>query len=98
MEFSSSEYWTYTELSRFTWIPQKEGDIWKEHRKDAPDRPFTFKEFRLDNDYIYMYDGSRAKDPGRPMYLRIPIAGGGVQWTYPNPLQWEDVMIVDARL
>ncbi len=48
--------------------------------------------------YIYMYDASRAKDPGRPMYLRIPIEGGVVQWTYPNPLQWEDVMVVDARL
>jgi len=78
------------------WFAQYDA-IWKEHRKDIPDRPFIFKELRRDPDYIYLYDESRAKKPGHPMYLRIPIAGGVVQWTYPNPLEWEDLLIVDPR-
>ena len=76
---------------------EKRGEVWKEHRKDAPDQPFSFKELRRDKDYIYLYDQSRKKDSGRPMYLRIPIKGGVVQWTFPNPLAWEDCLIVEPQ-
>ena len=35
---------------------QKEGGgVWKEHRNDAPDKPFIFKELRRDDQYIYLY-------------------------------------------
>jgi len=75
---------------------QKEGAFWKEYRRDSP-RPFVFKELRVDHEYIYLYDETRRRDPGRPMYFRIPIGGGTAQWTFPNPMQWEDVMIVEPQ-
>jgi transcriptional regulator with XRE-family HTH domain len=74
---------------------QKEGKVWNEYRRSQPKPVFTFTELRRDADYIYLFDDSRSKDPGRPMYLRIPLCGGIAQWTYPNPVQWEDVLVVE---
>jgi DNA-binding winged helix-turn-helix (wHTH) protein len=76
---------------------QQEGPIWKEYRNDVPDKPFIFKELRRDHEYIYLYDETRRRDPGRPMYFRIPILGGVAQWTCPNPIQWEDCLIVEPQ-
>jgi len=76
---------------------QKEGPVWREHRKDVPDKPFTFKEFWLDKEYIYLCDETRLQKPGHPMLLRIPISGGTAQWTFPNPIQWEDCLLVKPQ-
>jgi DNA-binding winged helix-turn-helix (wHTH) protein len=76
---------------------QKKGPIWIEHRNDEPDKPFTFKEFRRDHEYIYMYDETRKRDPGRPMLFRIPILGGVAQWALPNPIVWEDCLLVKPQ-
>jgi hypothetical protein len=77
---------------------QKEGRVWNEYHRSKPEPVFTFTELRRDADYIYLFDASRSQDPGRPMYLRIPLCGGVAQWTYPNPMQWEDVLIVEPAL
>jgi hypothetical protein len=49
--------------------------------------------------YIYLIDFSRVKegDPGRPFHLRIPIRGGIVQWSWPNPLQWQDLGVASPQ-
>ena len=73
---------------------ERNGKTWREHRNDAPDQPFIFEEWYRDSEYIYLCDETRRKDAGRPMYFRIPIAGGVAQWTFPNPIQWEDTLIV----
>jgi hypothetical protein len=74
---------------------QKKAKIWHEYHQARSEPVFRFTELRRDAEYIYLFDESRSKDPGRPMYLRIPLRGGVVQWTYPNPIQWEDVMVVE---
>ena len=76
---------------------QKKGDIWKEHRNDAPDKPFTFKELWRDHEYIYLCDETRLREPGHPMLFRIPILGGTAQWTFPDPIEWEDCLIVKPQ-
>jgi hypothetical protein len=76
---------------------QKEGLIWTEYRNDAPDKPFTFKELRRDHEYIYLYDETRKRDPGRPLLFRIPISGGVAQCARPNPIVWEDCLLVEPQ-
>ena len=76
---------------------QKEGPIWKEYRNDVPDQPFIFKEILRNHEFIYLYDETKRRDPGRPIHFRIPIQGGVAQWTFPNPIQWEDVLIVKPQ-
>lgn len=78
---------------------RKEGDIWREYPDPAiPNaKIFEFKELRVDSEHIYLYDESR-KQPGRgAMLVRIPIAGGVVQWGLGNPLEWEDLCVVEPR-
>jgi len=76
---------------------ENEGALWKELRNDEPDEPFIFKELRRDQEYIYLYDETRKRDVGRPMYFRIPILGGVAQWTFPNPIEWENCLIVEPQ-
>jgi len=76
---------------------EKTGALWREHRNDEPGKPFIFKELRRDQQYIYLYDETRKRDAGRPMYFRIPIFGGVAQWTCPNPIEWEDCLIVEPQ-
>jgi hypothetical protein len=83
---------------------EKDGDVWKEFNTNGS-CIYTFKELSKDTVYINLFDDTRCAkvrrfdakdypDHGRPMYFRIPIAGGPAQWTYPNPIEWADVMIV----
>jgi len=76
---------------------EKQGDMWVEYPEYAPGEHYEFKELRRDNEYIYLYDETRRKDPGRVMHLRIPIAGGIAQWSYPNPIQWIDFCAVEPK-
>lgn len=74
---------------------EKKGQIWEEYGDDVRGGPIhRFKELWRNEEYIYMYDEARRRDSGRPMHLRIPVRGGAVQWTYPNPMQWIDLMVV----
>jgi DNA-binding winged helix-turn-helix (wHTH) protein len=68
--------------------------IWNEYTEDGGRVIYRFEEFSRHDGYIYLKDGSRRQDPGRPFILRIPIAGGIAQWSFPNPLRWEDFTIV----
>jgi hypothetical protein len=74
---------------------RKEGDIWREYPALPDGDHFEFKELRRDTEHIYLYDESRKRDERSPMYLRIPIGGGMVQWSYSNPLIWQDVCVVE---
>jgi transcriptional regulator with XRE-family HTH domain len=76
---------------RFT----REGLLWNEYGNDKPGGAiYTFKELRRDDEHIYLFDEVRRRDPGRPMYLRIPIGGGTAQWSFPNPITWKDLLIL----
>jgi hypothetical protein len=72
---------------------------WSEYPPYAPGKNFTFKELRTEGGYLYLYDPSRHKagDLTRVFYLRIPIAGGMSQWSYPNPFDWQDLYIVSPE-
>lgn len=74
---------------------EREGKIWKEYGNDVPGRPiYVFCEHWRDDEFIYLFDETRRQDPGRVMYLRLPIEGGAAQWSFPNPISWEDLVIV----
>jgi len=59
-------------------------------------RPSALQEFRKDRTYIYLYDSSRSKsnDATDPLLMRIPVAGGQVECSYANPIQWVPVFRV----
>ncbi|MEK7153976.1 MAG: hypothetical protein AAB792_00255 [Patescibacteria group bacterium] len=67
---------------------------WKEYPVYKKGKHHVFEEMTRDKEYIYLKDLKRRRDPGRPMLLRLPINGGTAQWSYPNPLKWEDFTIV----
>jgi len=67
---------------------------WHEYPEHGDKVIFRFEEFARDQEHIYLKDGSRRRDPGRPFILRIPIVGGMAQWSYPNPFDWVDLTIV----
>jgi len=78
---------------------RKEGEIWREYPDPAVPNAkiFEFKELRVDSEHIYLVDESR-RQPGRgALLLRIPIAGGVVQWGRENPLEWEDLCVVEPK-
>jgi len=78
---------------------ERQGEVWVEYPPYAKDRNFRFKEARRDDQYILIYDETRHKenDPVRVLYLRIPIAGGMLQWSYPNPFEWKDLYPVSPK-
>lgn len=71
---------------------------WSEYPEHGSKPIHKFKEIRRDKKYVYLKDGSRRKDSGRPMLLRLPVAGGIAQWSWPNPLKWENFTIVEPKL
>jgi hypothetical protein len=79
---------------------ERQGEVWVEYPPYASGKNFRFKEARRDSDYIYLSDETRHKenDPVRILYLRIPISGGMVQWSYPNPFEWQDLYPVSRKL
>jgi|SRR5665213_347257 len=79
------------------WFERLPDGTWKEFPEYKPGRYFTFEEFSRDEEFIVLKDASRAKDPGRPMLLRLPIAGGVAQWGFPNPLVWYDFTLVQPK-
>ncbi|SDC68145.1 TIR domain-containing protein [Cupriavidus sp. YR651] len=78
---------------------ERQGEIWVEYPPYSPGRNFQFKEARRDGEFIYLFDETRHKagDPLRIMYLRLPIAGGMAQWSYPNPFIWQDLYPVTPK-
>jgi hypothetical protein len=66
----------FAERDRSTWIEYDGINV------------YHFDEMRRDWNHIYLRDDNRAKDPSRPMVVRLPKCGGAAEWTYPNPAQW----------
>lgn len=75
----------------------KRGRFWSEVTGSGA--TFEFEEFRRDRDYIYLknltprvslssYDGD---DRSKLMWVRIPLCGGMLQWSYENPIMWTDL-------
>jgi uncharacterized caspase-like protein len=83
--------------SRFTCGPSSFEKIGAERWINrTPTFNFHFKQDGVSGGYLYMFDSSRLKDnkdPTRPMYVRIPIAGGPTQWSFPNPFQWSEFAV-----
>lgn len=67
---------------------------WDEYDETGQNIIYRFEETSRDGKYLYLVDRSRRKDPGRPFTLRLPLAGGIAQWSYPNPYEWSDVTAV----
>jgi hypothetical protein len=70
---------------------------WNEYPEHGDKAIYTFEELRRDKKHIYLKDGSRRKDPGRPMLLRLPVAGGIAQWSWTNPLKWEHLTVIEPK-
>ncbi len=70
---------------------------WDEYNETADKVIYHFEEINHDGEYIYLKDPTRRKDPGRPFILRLPVAGGIAQWSYPNPFEWNDLTVVKAQ-
>lgn len=66
---------------------EKTGNVWIEYKNGKESA--AFDEFDRDDAFIYMACRKRRGPGDRKMYVRIPIRGGDVQWTYENPLEWE---------
>jgi hypothetical protein len=75
---------------------KEERNLWREYHQD---RLFTtFEEFDRTRDHIVLVDKSRSK-PIREgevadFYVQIPICGGQTQWSYSNPIAWQELHIV----
>jgi len=78
---------------------ERQGEMWVEYPPYAPGRNFRFKETGRDDQFIYLYDETRhqGNDPVRVFYLRIPVSGGWAEWSYPNPLQWQQLYFVTPK-
>ena len=57
---------------------------------------FTFIPNGVSGGYLYLVDPTRhlEADPNRPFTLRIPVEGGMIQWSFPNPWRWQDLYVV----
>lgn len=66
---------------------EKKNGLWIEYKNGKEFA--TFDEFDRDESYIYIACRKRKGAGGRRMYVRIPMEGGDVQWTWENPLNWE---------
>ena len=71
-------------------------DGWIEHSTANPEVLMRFVELRHDSTYIYLVDHSRVKDndASNPIMLRLPVGGGTAQWSWSNPLSWNDLTVV----
>lgn len=71
-------------------------DGWVEHSTSHPGTPFMFEELEHDAQYLYLVDRSRLRknDPDNPILVRLPIKGGTAQWSWSNPLAWNDLTVV----
>jgi len=87
----ASEYWHGAGSFR------KEGDRWVEYPALPDGRHFVFTELVRDDKHLYLVDTTRMRDLRSAMYVRIPVAGGVVQWSFPNPLSWEDLCVVAPK-
>jgi hypothetical protein len=75
---------------------QQERNLWKEYHQDR--LYTTFEEFERTGEHLILVDKSRSK-PIREgevadFYVRIPICGGQTEWTYSNPIAWQQLHIV----
>lgn len=78
---------------------ERQGGTWVEFPPYSPGKYYSFKESHRDDKFIYLYDENRHKenDPSRIMYLRLPIAGGMAEWSYPNPFIWQALYPVSPK-
>jgi hypothetical protein len=60
---------------------------------------FRFAAQGVMGEYLYLFDYSRVenRDNNRRFHLRIPLKGGMVQWSFPNPFIWRDLHIVQPE-
>lgn len=73
---------------------ERAGDTWVEYPQHQSGN-FRFISKGLVGDYLYLIDPTRMEngDNNRAFHLRIPIKGGMVQWSFPNPFVWKDLYI-----
>jgi hypothetical protein len=65
---------------------------WTEYQSTAK---LQFDEIARARDYITLVNRTPRADPrANLMLLRLPTCGGTVQWTYQNPMHWNDHMQV----
>jgi hypothetical protein len=78
---------------------ERQGQVWVEFPPFAPGQNNRFTEVQRDATYLYLVDISRLdnNDSRRPFYLRLPIAGGMSEWSYPNPFQWQPLYPVKPK-
>lgn len=81
----------YSGMNGSRWEQNSVG--WTELREDGS--VFAqFEEFSRDAQFIYLRDRNRRNAEGSTLQVRIPACGGVIQWTWGNPLTWNDVTIV----
>jgi hypothetical protein len=75
------------------------GSSWKESSNSRPDVVNVFRQFRIDDEYIYLVDPLRVRDGDQdnPLLVRIPLRGGTAQWSYSNPQEWTDLYVVQPE-
>lgn len=75
----------FTRLSDGYWLETTKGQLTR----------FLFQERRQDKEYVYLYDSSRLNphDSTDPFALRIPKAGGVIQWSYEKSPKWTDLFV-----
>lgn len=76
---------------------ERVGSDWMEKNTGAA-HPFArFDELRRDTEHIYLVDRSRIKEgySNNFLHVRLPIAGGHAQWSWQNPIYWQDLHIVE---
>jgi hypothetical protein len=75
---------------------KEEQNLWREYHQDR--LYTTFEEFERTREHIVLVDKSRSKpireDEVADFYVRIPLCGGQTQWTYSNPIAWQELHIV----
>ncbi len=80
----------FIQLSDGYWLETTKGQLTR----------FLFQERRQDKEYIYLYDSSRLNphDPTDAMALRIPKAGGVIEWSYEKSPRWTSTFVACREL
>jgi len=73
---------------------ERAGDTWVEYPPHQQGN-FRFISKGVVDGYLYLIDPTRVKDGdhNRAFHLRIPVKGGMVQWSWPNPYIWQDLYV-----
>ena len=74
---------------------ERDGELWVEKPPHQYGH-FTFEYQGVVDGYMYLVDKSRVQsgDRNRPFTMRIPLKGGMLQWSFPNPFVWKDLYVV----